>query len=206
MSVIEVTTLVDGGTEISRTERPLFTLAELKDGNPAAFDRACSWMIQGEMEWDWWTTTLECEVDYIKEKYGFTYNPKDVSFDLDRGDYFCFGRVTDLDEKHYLKLAGIDLRTKIARTIIEDGRLMIGQHYSYNDHNWIGYYEYERVPEYLEEMSPGITDKLEGPLRDAQHEMLKNLRSEQEYLTSEEYLLERAGDSDLLFDARGNRA
>lgn len=213
MSVIERTLILDGEAEIERTDRKLFTLAELKAGEDEdiksdAFDRACSWMIQGEMEWDWWSTTLDCEVDYIKEKYGFTYNPKDVTFDLDRGDFFCFGKITDLNEKHFLKLAGVDLRTKAARTIIEDEQLVIGVHYSYGEHNWIGYISYEYLPDYIEEMSPGIGEKLMSVLRDAQYEMLKNLRSEQEYLTSEEYLLERADNSwdDLRFDARGNHA
>jgi hypothetical protein len=209
VSVTEITTLIDGVREISRTERKLFTLAELKEGDDStAFDRACSWLIERTMEWDWWSTSLECEVDYIKEKYGFTYNPKDVSFDLDRGDYFCFGKTTELKERIFLKRAGIDLRTKAARAIIEDEQLVIGVRYGYGEHNWIGYASYEYIPEYIEEMSPGISDKLMDTLRDAQHEMLKNLRAEQDYLTSEEYLLEYANNEyeELWFDAHGYHA
>jgi hypothetical protein len=207
MSVTEITTLVEGVREISRSERKLFTLAELKDGGGSAFERALDWMRDGEMDWDWWTTTLDCEVDHIRATYGFIYDPKQVSFDLDRGNSFCFGKAPELDDRVFLKRAGIDLRTKAARTIIEDGRLIVGVSHGYSSWNWIGYYEYECIPDYIEEMSPGITEKLQEVLRDAQYEMLTTLRAEQDYLTSEAYLLERAAEQDdLWFDEYGRRA
>jgi hypothetical protein len=209
MSVIERTLILDGETEVDRTERKLYTLAELKaredeDIKYDAHDRALDWLREGVMEWDWWATTLDCEVDFIREKYGFTYNPKDVSFDLDRGSYFCFGKVTDLDDKKFMRKAGIDLRRRGARECID--RLIIGVRYGYGEHNWIGFYEYECLPDYVEEMYPGISDKLHDTLRDAQDEMLKNLRDEQDYLSGEEYLTEMCEGNDYLFDARGRRA
>jgi hypothetical protein len=218
MPLLETTVVTDDGVVVESSERKLYTLAELKDSKhiedeptdiiksrvDSAYDTALSWMIEMTMEYSWWDSALDCEVDFIAGKYGITYKPKEVSFDLDRGSYFCFGKTTDIDERVFLRKAGIDLRTKAAKAML--GRLVLGERHSYNTHNWIGFYEYECLPDYIEDMQPGITEKLEECLRDAQNEMLTNLRKEQEYLTSDEYLDEMAEINDYTFDKYGKRA
>jgi hypothetical protein len=209
VSILERTILLDNDREISRSERKLYTLAELKedDGKTTksdAFQRAIEKAAYHTMEWgDWYESVLDCMVDIIREKYGIGYSPKEVSFDIDRGRYFSFGKTCDVDDKTVLRRAGIDLRTKVAKEIIDRG-LVLGEHHGYGSgHNWIGFYEWECIPDYIEEMSPGITDKLHEVMSDAHDEMIDTLRKEQEYLTSKEYLLELGEINEWLFDNTG---
>ncbi len=205
MTYTEVTTLADEtGAEIQRTERKQYTLAELKESDPRGYDQALETLAQSALDYEWWQQALE-DTEHIAEKYGITYDPSKVSFDLDRGSFFSFGPAS-VDDRVLLKRAGIDLRTKDARTILEHG-LVMGTSYSYGmDRGWIGIYSGDPGVSADWLASDETCDAIRDVLRDAQNEMLKTLRDEMEYLTSAEYLEEHAEINELRFYDDGRLA
>lgn len=205
MTRTETTTVIDAsGMLISETERKEYTLAELKELDGDGYDRALEHLSRISHEYDWWDATLDSETEYIADKYGITYNPKNVTFDLDRGSFFCFGKTHDVDDRKILRLAGVDLRTKAARDIIDTGLVLGTRHYGGSRMSgWIGFYAYEDIPSYIPD---DVADAIRQVLTDAENEMLKTLRDEDEYLSSEEYLLELAEINDYWFYENGTPA
>ena len=202
MPRIETTIVADeSGTEVQRTERKQYTLAELKAIGGAGYDRALEKLAEWSMDYEWWDTLLDSERDEIAEKYGITFDPKDVTFDLDRGSFFAFGKAS-VDERVLLKRAGLDLRSKDARTIIEHGLVMGTTHYGGGiERGWIGLYQYDDIPDWV--CSDETAEAIRDVLREAQDDMLTALREEQEYLTSKDHLLEWAEGNDWLFYENG---
>lgn len=206
MARTETTIVADeNGNELERTERKQYTLAELKELDGSGYDRALEKLAEMDYGYDWWETTLDSDVDHIAEKYGITYDPKDVSFDVDRGSFVSFGKAS-VNERVLLKRAGIDLRSKDARTILEHGLVMGTDHLGGgNERGWIGLAGgYEDIPDWVS--SAETADAIRDVLRDAQNEMLETLRAEQEYLRSEEYLVEHAEVNEMLFYDNGSLA
>jgi len=196
--------------EAHTVEVTTYTLAELKELGGRGYDNALDALGQAATEYGWWDDELEGYIlEEVQRRWGITFNPKNVTFDLGRGDRLCFGKTSDVDDKVFLKAAGIDLRTRAARAIYEDGgHLVLGVRYYGGGiaHNWVGFYEYEYLPDYIEDMQPGITDKLNDTLREATDFALKVLKDDEESLTSEEYLLEWADISDYWFNEDGSWA
>lgn len=203
MTYTETVTVTDEtGQEIARSEREQYTLLELKESDPRGYDAALETLAQMEMEYGWWEDVLAELVEPIQEKYGITFDPKEVSFDLDRGSHFVFGKAS-VDDRVFLKAAGIDLRTKDARSILEHG-LSMGVNYSgFGDRGWIGFAAYDGMPDYI---ADDVCEAIRDLLRDAQNEMLSTLRSEQEYRTSAENLEELADINDWRFYESGRLA
>jgi hypothetical protein len=206
MALTETTIVTDeSGAEIERREREQYTLLELKQSDPRGYDRALEKLAMSALEYDWWDAVLDAMVEIIAEKYGITYDPKDVSFDLDRGSMFVFGKAS-VDDRKLLKRAGLDLRSKDARTILDHGLVMGTTHYGGGyEGGWIGLAGgYEDIPEWT--CSAETADAIRDVLRDAQNEMLSTLRAEQEYLTSAEYLEEHAEINEMRFYENGSVA
>lgn len=200
MTYTETTTVVDeAGQEIARSEREQATLLELKESDPAGYDRALETVALMALDYEWWLDTLDGTTEHIQEKYGITYDPKECSFDLDRGSMFLFGAAS-VDARVLLKRAGVDLRSKDAREILEHGLVMGVNYGGFGDRGWIGFRAYEGLPDYL---GDDICDAIRDTLRDAQNEMLKILRDEQEYLTSAEHLEEWADINEWRFYENG---
>jgi hypothetical protein len=196
--------------ETHTVEVTTYALAELKELDGRGFANALYALGAAATEYDWWEDELEYWIaDQVQERWGITFDPKQVTFDLDRADYLCFGKTSDVDDKVFLKAAGIDLRTRAARAIYEDGgNLVLGVRHNraYGSRNWIGFYEYEFVPDYIEDMQPGITEKIEDALVDATDFAKKVLRDEFENLTSEEHLLDWADNNNFRFEEDGSWA
>lgn len=206
MSRTETTIVVDdeSGSEVARAERKQYTLAELKELDGSGYDRALERLAEWSLEYDWWDTLLDSETDHIREKYGISYDPKDVTFDLDRGSFFAFGKAS-VDERVFLKRAGLDLRSKDARTIIEHGLVMGTTHFGGGmERGFIGLYQYDDIPDWT--CTAETADAIRDALREAQDEMLTSLREEQEYLSSEEHLAELADINDYRFYEDGRVA
>lgn len=205
MTYTETMTVTDeAGQEIARREREQYSLLELKESDPNGYDRALETLAGFALEYEWWDSVLECMVDPIRAKYGITYNPTDVTFDLDRGATFVFGAAS-VDDRVLLKAAGMDLRTKDARTLLEHGLVMGTRHTGwYGDTGWIGLYAYEDIPEWT--CAAETAEAIRDVLRDAQDEMLEVLRKERDYLSSPEYLEELAEINEYRFYETGQVA
>lgn len=203
----EIITVIEDGEEIERNERPILTLAELKaSDNERGYQAALEKLAEWSNEYGWWDATIESEHDHIRETYGIGYDPKEVTFDLYRRE-FSFGKTTDVDERKVLKKAGIDLRSKVARQIIEDERLIVGFHHTGGGFGfgWIGYSDYESIPDWIGLTEAQVSD-IREVLKDAEQDLYKTLVSEQDYLTSEENLLEWAEANDYRFYDNGEVA
>lgn len=203
MTYTETVTVTDEtGQEIARSEREQYTLLELKESDPRGYDAALETLAQMEMQYDWWDDVLAEQVEPIKEKYGITFDPKEVTFDLDRGSTFLFGPAS-VDDRVFLKAAGIDLHTKDAREILDHGLVMGTQYSGFGDRGRIGFPAYDGMPDYI---ADDVCDAIRDLLRDAQNEMLSTLRSEQEYRTSPENLEELADANEWRFYESGRLA
>lgn len=191
--------------EIVTFTTTLFTLSELKkaseegeiDGveyevSSSAYQDAFDSVALVMTDYGWWETALDALGKYdFPEKYGLTFEGSQVRFDLDRGSKFTLPADTEIDTRVFLKKAGIDLRTKDARLLLEYG-FVIGVRYDRN---------------YVDVTDGDVTDatieKLEDLLTDATHYGLKTLRDEMEYLTSEEQVIENADANGYTFTADG---
>lgn len=71
------------------------------------------------VEHDWWDFTYEHIKEEILKPIGITCDK--FFFSVDRNYYIYMDNPTVLDERVFLKAAGIDLRTKIAKHILEYG-------------------------------------------------------------------------------------
>lgn len=190
------------GQEVKRSEREQATLLELKESDPAGYDRALETLAMHALEYEWWADILDSMTEHIQEQYGITYDPKEVEFDLDRGSYFIFGKAS-VDARVLLKRADVDLRTKDARDILEHGLVMGTTYSGFGDRGWIGFEHYEGMPD---DVSDETADAIRDVLRDAQNEMLSTLRAEQEYMTGAEYLEEHSEANEYRFYEDGRIA
>lgn len=205
MSIIERTLLLhEDESEIERSDRRLYTIDELRAGGgditSRAFENALETLAEWVMEWEWWEFTIDAIADRIKNEYGITTCPKDYTFDTYRRE-FCFGKTSEVDERVLCKKAGLDLRRREVREVF--GNLVIGVHYGWgHEGNWIGYPSYESWPSYVDDK---VAEALDECLRDACHDALKMLLDEEEYLTSEEHLVETAQANEYLWTRDGRR-
>ena len=113
MSIAEVTTRTIDGVEVSKVERTLYTLAELKDGKhiegedvvehkrAGAYNEALSKIQQMKDESSWTQDDLETEIsEYINPeiiaKAGLITEAKDIGWDV---SYVQGGRYVTLDDR-----------------------------------------------------------------------------------------------------------
>jgi hypothetical protein len=159
------------------TVTKVYTIYEFDELNDEAKEEARQWFREaGGNFYDGWWDWGGIEEDL--EKLGLGCDTKEMCFDLDRGSYLYFhGKgiwISDL--RKFLKCAGVDLRSKDARDLLESGDISIQ-----TSHYGGGYAKNYIEPEYdIDNID--LTDYLNDVFQD----IIRDLRKEMEYLESDE--------------------
>lgn len=151
--------------------------------------------------WDWWHF-LEDQFTEELAKIGLATNGKPY-FDLDRADYIYFEDLSIESEAKLLKAAGVDLRSKEAKSIIENGLEADLQHYgggSARNYVVISYHA-DGDEKKLSDVQANITELLNSTLG----EFKRQLRDEYEWATSDEAVLDTVRSNEYLFTEDGTR-
>lgn len=144
----------------------------------------------------------------IASEYGIKLVWSDLCFDLDRGSYLYMdnhdhGRTGDTsyieDNLKFLKKAGLDLRTKNAKELIENGISLATKHYGGGDgRNYIDA-DYADISEEADQKLQDTIDELCDRLR-------SQLREDYEYRTSEEAIIDTIQANEYEFYEDGRQA
>lgn len=146
-------------------------------------------------------------LEEIAEEYGIKLRWSDLCFDLDRGNYLYIDNhghgnkdVSYLeDDRKFLKKSGIDLRSKDAREILNSGISLDCKHYGGGDGRSI-------INTDGCDISGDTEDKLQEAINELCDRLLKQLRDDYEYRTSEEAIIETITANEYEFYEDGRQA
>ncbi len=147
-------------------------------------------------------------LEEIASDYGVNLIWSDLCFDLDRGSYLYMdnhdhgrsGQTSDIEDAHkFLKRAGLDLRTRDARELLDNGISLATKHYGGGDgRNYIDT-NYADVSDETDQKLQNTIDELCDRLRTL-------LRDDYEYRTSEEAIRETLIENEYEFYEDGRSA
>ncbi len=165
--------------EVITKEYKVFSFEELEEEDKQQIVEDY-WDINTEYE-DWY------DIKYLKEKlkeYGI--KTKDICFDFGRGSYLYLDESFITDERKFLKSMGVDLRTKDAKILLEEGISIDTDHFGGGcAKNSINTY-------YIRDLSRD--DDLEEGLNEHIYSICKELatiiKEQYDYLTSREAIEE----------------
>ena len=174
--------------ETIKLELETYSLDELKEESKE--DAIQNMAYINVEDFEWW--------DFLYEDFNGRLEEIEVScerfyWSFDRDYYIFMDKPYVSDERKFLKSAGLDLRTKDARDLIESG-LSIGTHH-YGGGSARNYVS----EDYLEEVD--LTEYLDCILKG----FLRELEDEYWHLTSEESVVETIECNDYMFFEDGSR-
>lgn len=149
------------------------------------------------IDYSWWDMTTSEDFPAQLNEIGL-YGTK-FYFDLDRNDYlYCDDLAVDNIEK-LLKAVNVDLRTKEAKSIIENGFSVNKTYYASGAKNFIdlGYGVIDTAK------SLDIENSIHALLEDTLENFKNQLKKEYEYLTSDESIIDTIEANDYQFTAEG---
>lgn len=200
--------------QVQKREYKTYKLSELTDDARA---KALETLYDINVDYDWWEFSLEDIANWTLETYGIEFEAEHVCFDLDRGSQFYVdakhdgsSHVARIWVKDYKKLGQVLRKSyqvkqaSINKLVNETASITIEcKHYGGGDGT-----NYADLNDYDNLLSDGEYQKIEDGvndiLKEIEGEALSRLRKEQDYLTSEEAIVEtiESNDYDFFEDGR----
>ena len=184
------------------TEHTVYNFEEL---TPEAQQKAIENNYEINVDYYWYYDEM---LEDIAQEYGINLVWSDMCFDLDRGNYLYIdnhdhgrtGETSGIEQNiTFLKRAGLDLRTKDARELLDNGITLATKHYG-------GGYG----ANYIETNYADISEKTDQMLQDTIDELcnrlLSQLRQDYEWRTSEEAIREALIENEYEFYEDGRMA
>jgi hypothetical protein len=200
--------------QVQKREYKTYKFSELSE---EAKEKAIEKLYDINVDYDWWDCCLEDIESWSHETYGINFDTSDVCFDLDRGSQFYVDAKHDGSAHiaqiwvHDYKKLGQVLRknygvkqSSINKLVNETASITIEcKHYGGGDGaNYADLNDYDNVLTDSEYQK--IEEAVNDILKEIEQEALSRLRKEQDYLTSEEAIIDtiEANDYDFFEDGR----